>query len=141
MPHRRALLVTLATLSVVGLITLYQTVLSDRPVAAQLLWWLVLVCIPIALGSAVWMEWTWAAMASVCYGTIGLALDIATMTAILTAQGTSEQPMLPLSSISGIGNFVLIVFGGRAFWSALQEVQPPGSRPPNPPSPASSSAT
>lgn len=86
------------------------------------------------------MEWTWAAMASVCYGTIGLALDIATMAAILAGEERSEH-MLALSTISGIGNFLLIVFGGRAFWSALQEAQPPRSRPPNPPSPASSSAT
>jgi hypothetical protein len=95
--------------------------------------------LPLALGSAVWMGWTWAAMACVVYGTIGLALDLATVISILGGKGETVT-MLALSGISGTLNLLLVVFGGRAFWNALQGLRPPGSRPPNPPSPSSSSA-
>jgi hypothetical protein len=86
------------------------------------------------------MGWAWAAMACVVYGTIGLALDLATVTSILSERGGTGT-LLALSGLSGLFNLLLIVFGGRAFVRALQGPTPPGSRPPNPPSPFSSSAT
>ena len=69
------------------------------------------------------MGWAWAAMACVVYGTIGLALDLATVVSIL---GGQEGPdlTLALSVVSGGGNFTLIVFGGRAFWTVLQRQAP-----------------
>ena len=140
MQHRGTLLLLLVTLSAVGLATVQLILSPDVLPATQLLWGFVLVIVPLALGCAIWMGWTWATMACVIYGTIGLALDLATMTSILVGQGGSDS-MLALSGISGTVNFLLIVFGGRAFWSCLQEPPPPESRPPNPPTPFSSSAT
>ena len=43
-------------------------------------------------------------MACVIYGTIGLALDLATVTSILGGHGGTDK-MLALSGISGIVNF------------------------------------
>ena len=74
-------------------------------------------------------------MACVMYGTVGLALDLATIVQILT----KDQPTfvtLATSGISGLLNFLLILFGGRSFLNPSQEPPPPGSHPPSPPSPA-----
>jgi hypothetical protein len=140
MQHKGTLLLLLAALSAIGLATVQIALSPDLSPAARWLWLCVLVILPLALGSVVWMGWTWTAMACVIYGTIGLALDLATVTSILGGHGGTDK-ILALSGISGIVNFSLIVFGGRAFWSCLQEQPPPGSHPPNPPSPVSSSAT
>jgi len=139
MHHQGPLLFLLAALSAVGLATILGAFSPDLPTAAQIGWGLFLMILPLALGSAVWIGWTWAAMACVVYGTIGLALDLATVISILGGKGETVT-MLALSGISGTLNLLLVVFGGRAFWNALQGLRPPGSRPPNPPSPSSSSA-
>ena len=113
-------------------------VLSPMSRISPLVWWLFLVILPMGLAAAILAEWTWPAMVCVAYGTIGLALDLATMVSILGGRQDSDVT-LPLSAVSGSANFVLIVFGGRAFWTALQEPGPRESRPPNPPFPSSSS--
>jgi hypothetical protein len=140
MQHRGTLLLLLFVLSAIGLATVQLALSPDLSPTARFLWLCALVALPLALGSGVWMGWTWTPMACVIYGTIGLALDLATVTSILGGYGGTGK-MLALSGISGIVNFSLIVFGGRAFWSCLQGPPPPGSRPPNPPSPVSSSAS
>jgi len=140
MQHRGTLLVLLAVLSLVGLATVEFAHSPESPPATRFVWIFMLVFIPLSLGGAIWMTWTWAAMACVIYGTIGLALDLATVTSILGGRGGTNR-MLALSGVSGTVNFVMIVFGGRAFWSSLQGSPPPESHPPNPPTPFSSSAT
>ena len=139
MQHQGLLLLLLAVLSAVGLGTMLSAFPSDLPIAAQIAWGLFLMFVPLGLGSGIWMRWPWTAMACVVYGTIGLALDLATMISILGGKEGADT-MLTFSGISGTLNLLLVVFGGRAFWSALQGLWPPGSRPPNPPSPSSSSA-
>jgi len=139
MQHRGTLLVLLAILSLVGLATVEFALSQDGSQATHLVWVVMLVFIPLSLGGAIWMAWTWAAMACVIYGTIGLALDLATVTSILGSRGGMSR-MLALSGVSGTVNFLMIVYGGRAFWSSLQGSPPPESRPPNPPTPFSSSA-
>lgn len=134
------MLFLLVALSAVGLGTVHEALSPDLTAAGRITWGIFLVLLPLALGSAVWIGWTWAAMACVVYGTIGLALDLATVTSILGGKGGTNALLL-LSAISGTLNLLSIVFGGRAFWSCLQGPPPPGSRPPNPPSPSSSSAT
>lgn len=110
------------------------------PVAAESVrvgWMLYLLAFPITLAGLVWMGWSWTAMACVIYGTVGLAVDLATVTSILG--GKSETDTLFFFSVmSGIVNFLLIVFGGRAFFHSLQGTALPVSRPPSPPSPSSS---
>ena len=76
-------------------------------------------------------------MACVIYGTVGLALDLATVASILGGQGETGALFL-FSALSGILNFLLILSGGRAFLHSFQVTALPGSRPPSPPSPSSS---
>ena len=100
-------------------------------------WLAFLVGIPAGLLVCVRLGFRWAIMASVIYGTIGLALDLSTLVQMIT----KDQPtvaMLSASALSGILNFLVIAFGGRAFLDVVQAPPPPGSRPPNPPFPASS---
>jgi hypothetical protein len=98
---------------------------------------LYLLAFPITLAALVWMGWSWTAMACVIYGTIGLALDLSTVTSILGGQGESGTLFL-FSAMSGIVNFLLTLFGGRAFFHSFQGTRLPVSRPPSPPSPSSS---
>jgi hypothetical protein len=105
--------------------------------AGRIGWLLYLIAVPIALAGFVWIGWTWTAMACVFYGTVGLALDLATITSILGEQAKTGALFL-FSALSGIVNFLLILFGGRAFLHSSLETTLPGSRPPSPPSPSSS---
>jgi hypothetical protein len=98
---------------------------------------LYLLAFPIALAGLVWMGWSWTAMVCVIYGTVGLALDLATVTSILGGQG-EPGALLLFSAMSGIVNFLLILFGGRAFFHSFQATALPVSHPPSPPSPSSS---
>jgi len=138
MRHQGLLLLILAALSAVGLGTILGAFSPDLTATAQVGWGLFLMILPLALAGALLRAWTWASMACVVYGTIGLALDLATTISIVGGKGGTDM-LLALSGMSGALNLLLIVFGGRAFWSALQGLQPPGSHPPNPPSPSSSS--
>ena len=98
---------------------------------------LYLIAFPITLAGLVWIGWIWTAMACVIYGTVGLALDLATVTSILGGQGDIGA-LFVFSAMSGIVNFLLIQFGGRAFLHSFQGTALPESRPPSPPSPSSS---
>jgi len=105
--------------------------------AGRIGWRLYLIAIPIVLAGLVRIGWTWTTMACVIYGTVGLALDLATVTSILSGQGEISA-LLFFSATSGIVNFSLILFGGRAFFHSSLGTALPGSRPPSPPSPSSS---
>jgi len=123
MPHRHVLLVTLLTLATVGGATL---LLAPPLTAAETLhfaWWFFLVVLPLVLASVLLMGWAWAAMACVVYGTIGLALDLATAVSMLAGHERSVLT-LALTVVSGSANFAMIVFGGREFWTALQRPRP-----------------
>ena len=135
MSHRPILVATLLTLATVGMATLLLVLSPAMSGAPHIVWWLFLIVLPVALTTAILMGWEWSAMICVVYGTIGLALDLATVVSILGGREGSDLTLV-LSVVSGTANFVLIVFGGRAFWTALQERPPRGSRPPSPPSPS-----
>ncbi len=136
MRHTWTLIGLLAGLCLIGANTVQLIPTSTD--AGRVGWMLYLLAFPIALAGLVWMGWAWTAMVCVIYGTVGLALDLATITSILGGQ--SEPGALFLfSAMSGIVNFSLMLFGGRAFFHSLQGTALPVSRPPNPPSPSSSS--
>ncbi len=98
-------------------------------------WWIgFLVLMPVGLAILVWLKLRWAAMACVIYGTVGLALDLATTAQILTKDSDVFLPLMS-SVVSGLLNFLLIMFGGRLFLDVTQTPLPLESRPPNPPSP------
>ena len=98
---------------------------------------LYLIAFPIALAGLLWIGRNWTAMACVIYGTVRLALDLATVTSTMGGQGKTGALFL-FSPMSGIADFLLILFGGRAFLHSSLGIALPGSRPPSPPSPSSS---
>jgi hypothetical protein len=136
MRHTWILIVLLAGLSLIGATTIQ--IVPAAAEAGRIGWPLYLIVVPLILAGFVWMGWTWTAMACVIYGTIGLALDLATVTSILGGQGETGALFL-FSVTSGVLNFLLILFGARAFLHSFQETALQVSRPPSPPSPSSSS--
>lgn len=129
-------MISLIGLTAVGMATLF---LVGQPGQTEPSHFLVgfLIGIPVFLLVAVRLGFRWATMAGVIYGTVGLALDLSTMVQLIT----KDQPtvaMLTANGFSGLLNFLVIAFGGRAFLDVSQAPPPPGSRPPNPPFPASS---
>lgn len=96
-----------------------------------------LIGMPVALLLLVRLGFRWATMASVMYGTVGLALDLSTMVQLIT-KDRPTLAMLTACGFSGFLNFLVITFGGRAFLDGPRAPLPPESRPPNPPFPASS---
>ena len=135
MRHTWTLIGLLAGLCLIGANT--TQLIPAATEAGRIGWMLYLIAFPIALAGLVWIGWTWTAMACVIYGTVGLALDLATVTSILGGQGETGALFL-FSAMSGIVNFLLILFGGRAFLHSSQGTALPESRPPSPPSPSSS---
>jgi hypothetical protein len=135
MRHTWVLIGLLAGLCLIGANTIQ--LMPPATEAGRIGWMLYLLAFPIALAGLVRIGWSWTAMACVVYGTVGLALDLATITSILRGQGEIGTLFL-FSVMSGTVNFLLILFGGRAFWHSLQGSALPVSRPPSPPSPSSS---
>lgn len=91
--------------------------------------------LPLTLAILVWFQFRWAAMVCVMYATVGLAMDIATLVQVL--KNDAEVPVTLLhNAISGVFNFLLIVFGGRSFLDVSEAMMPQESRPPSPPSPS-----
>jgi hypothetical protein len=134
MPHRVHLSIVLGGLGLIGLQTI---LLTQAPLAlglTQTLWIVFLILLPLGLIGPVWMAWRWSAMACVFYGTIDLALDIATLVSI-APHLDREMSTAALSGLSGLANFFLILLGGRAFLHLPSELSPPESHPPNPPNP------
>jgi hypothetical protein len=131
---RNALLILLSGALFVGIGTISMNRgMSTAPTQA---WWLgFLVLMPVGLALLIWLEIRWAAMACVIYGTVGLALDLATTVQILTKDSDVVAP-LASSIVSGLLNFLLILFGGRSFLDVTPAPLPRESRPPSPPSPS-----
>ena len=135
MRHTWLLIVLLAGLCFIGANT--TQLIPATTDTGRIGWMVYLVVCPAALAGVVWFGWAWTAMACVIYGTVGLALDLATVTSILTGQGETGALFL-FSAISGVVNFFLILLGGSAFFRSSLGNTLPVSRPPNPPSPSSS---
>ena len=93
------------------------------------------ILLPLALAVLIWLQFRWAAMVCVIYATVGLAMDLATIVQLPT-QDLDTIHSLIASVISGLFNFLLIVFGGRWLLDVGQESTPPKSHSPSPPSPS-----
>lgn len=107
------LMISLIGLTAVGMATLF---LVGQPGQTEPSHFLVgfLIGIPVFLLVVVRLGFRWATMAAVIYGTVGLALDLSTMVQLIT----KDQPtvaMLTANGFSGLLNFLVIAFGGRAF--------------------------
>lgn len=68
--------------------------------------------LPLFVGGICLVGKRWAAMVGVLYGTIGLALDIATFVQSMTS-GTDSLHFIGLVLLTALFNFLLIVIGGR----------------------------
>ncbi|HEX5646438.1 MAG TPA: hypothetical protein VFX56_05665, partial [Nitrospira sp.] len=78
---------------------------STSPTGA---WWIgFFALVPFGLGLLVWRGFRWAVMACVMYGTVGLAMDVATIVQILSKDSDSILTLLS-SLVSGFLNFLLI---------------------------------
>ncbi len=135
MRHTWTLIGLLAGLCLIGATT--TPLIPAAMETGRIGWMVYLIALPLALAGLVRIGWTWTAMACVIYGTVGLALDLATVTSILGGQGETGTLFL-FSAMSGIVNFLVVLFGGRAFLHSFQGTVLPESRPPSPPSPSSS---
>ena len=68
--------------------------------------------LPVLIGGVCLIGTRWAAMVGVMYGTIGLALDIATFVQSMIS-GTDSLHVIGLILLTALFNFLLIVIGGR----------------------------
>ena len=68
--------------------------------------------LPVLIGGVCLIGTRWAAMVGVMYGTIGLALDIATFVQSMIS-GTDSLHVVGLILLTALFNFLLIVIGGR----------------------------
>ena len=68
--------------------------------------------LPMLVGGVCLIGTRWAAMVGVMYGTIGLALDIATFVQSMIS-GTDSLHVIGLILLTALFNFLLIVIGGR----------------------------
>lgn len=123
----------IALLAGILAINIEALIASTTPAGA---WWIgFLVLMPLGLGVLVWQGIRWSGMVCVIYGTVGLALDLATAVQILTKDSDVFRQVLS-SVVSGLLNFLLTVFGGRSFLDVFRGPLPQESPPPNPPSPS-----
>lgn len=130
--NRSALLVSLLGLFVIEAGALFSAnSFSTVPRFAWRIGFFIL--LPLILAVFVWLRFRWAAMVCVIYATVGLAMDLATIVQLPT-QDLDMVHSLITSGISGLFNFFLIVFGGRWLLDVGEELMPPKSRSPNPPS-------
>ncbi len=127
---RAALLTLLAGILAVNTLELFH---HETPAGLGRGWWAgFLVLLPFSLGVLVGGGFRWAAMASVMYGTVALAIDLATTIQILEMDQEAVQD-LTISFVSGLLNFLLIVVGGRSFLDVAQAPPHRESHPPSPP--------
>ena len=106
-------MISLISLTAVGMATLFLVRQPDQAEPGHLLVGF-LIGMPVFLLIAVRLGYRWATMASVIYGTVGLALDLSTIVQLIT----KDQPTLAAltaNGFSGVLNFLVIAFGGRAF--------------------------
>ena len=100
-------------------------------------WSLFLYGLPAVLISCLLARQRWALMAAVMYGTVGLALDISTIVQGFTKPDV-PQAVAAMSGVTGLLNFLVVVFGGKSFLNVTGASSPPESLRPNPPSSSSS---
>lgn len=131
----QGLLLTLALTSGIWMIAYPAGLRSTEPVSWP--WIAFLIAVPVLLTALIGFRFRWATMVVVMYGTIGLALDIATLVQELSKpQGGAL--VIGVGLLSGSLNFLLIVWGGQAVLGGMSNEQLGASRRPNPPSPFSS---
>ena len=131
----QGLLLALAVVSGIWQITF--PVDAATPQAPSWLWIGFLIGMPILLMALISLHLRWMAMAVVMYGTIGLALDIATLVQEMS-RPKGGALMVGTGLLSGAINFLLIVCGGQGVLTGMSGEQLGVTHRPNPRSPFSS---
>ena len=93
----------------------FDTLESEQTFASDLrqgIWYGFQFGLPLLVGGICLIGIRWSAMVGVLYGTIGLALDIATFVQSMTS-GTDSLHFVSLILLTALFNFLLIVIGGR----------------------------
>ena len=86
---------------------------EERAPTGGIVWNVFQYGVPLLVGGLCLTHQRWAYMAAVIYGTLGLALDMATFVQSLT-EGKDPIEFIIIISTTALLNFLLIVFGGRA---------------------------
>ncbi len=87
-------------------------------------WLLFLIALPLLLALLVWQRQRWAFMGAVMYGTVGLAIDIATLLQ-RPANADLMEPHGAMMLVECLMYLVLIVYGGRGLLDVRQDGRPP----------------
>ena len=90
----------------------FQATETENPPTRSVIWNTFQYGMPLLIGGMCLTGKRWTFMTAVIYGTIGLALDIATL-----AQGVSGKPesmeFIVVIMTTGLLNFILIILGGK----------------------------
>ena len=93
----------------------FDTLQPEKTFASDLrqgIWYGFQFGLPLFVGGICLVGKRWSAMVGVLYGTVGLALDIATFVQSMTS-GTDSLHFVGLVLLTAFFNFLLIVIGGR----------------------------
>ncbi len=93
----------------------FDTLEAEKTFASDLrqgIWYGFQFGLPLLVGGVCLIGTRWSAMVGVLYGTIGLALDIATFVQSMTS-GTDSLHFVGLILLTALFNFLLIVISGR----------------------------
>lgn len=90
----------------------FQATEAEDPPTQSVIWNTFQFGMPLLIGAMCLTGQRWAFMTAVIFGTIGLALDIATLAQSIT-DGKDQVEFLLIISTTAVLNVLLIVIGGR----------------------------
>lgn len=90
----------------------FQATEAEDPPTQSVIWNTFQYGMPLLIGAMCLTGQRWAFMTAVIFGTIGLALDIATLAQNIT-DGKDQVEFLLIISTTAVLNVLLIVIGGR----------------------------
>jgi hypothetical protein len=90
----------------------FQATEAEDPPTQSVIWNTFQYGMPLLIGAMCLTGQRWAFMTAVIFGTIGLALDIATLAQSIT-DGKDQVEFLLIISTTAVLNVLLIVIGGR----------------------------
>ncbi len=94
---------------------------AEDPPTRSVIWNTFQYGMPILIGGMCLTGKRWAFMTAVIYGTIGLALDIATLAQSVTGKPESTEFILVIMT-TGLLNLILIIFGGKCLLFTKESV-------------------
>ncbi len=90
----------------------FQATEAEDPPTQSVIWNTFQYGMPLLIGAMCLTGQRWAFMTAVIFGTIGLALDIATLAQSVTGKPESTEFIVVIMT-TGLLNFILIILGGK----------------------------